>query len=700
MGSRVQQASPNLRQADLVAVDVVGFPRDSEDDQRKLAQAYTALTARLEGAAQRHGGRIVGHTAEGFLLDFAAADPAMAAAEEIATGPWPPVHVGVHQATVMAMPGGEILGEAVPLVWRIMNLAEPGAVIASDAVRRSVQNHAVSHRLMRLPEPLTTATPGEIVALHRLSYIQPVDPADQQKTNRRIGLIAAAVAVVAVGAVWVLFGRDIVTTLVPKHDHVAVLRLASHGGSRAAADFADGLTDEIGYVLKTGGVLTVPVADADKLRGADRDGVLRREQVGAVLDGSVAGSAANLDIKLRIDDPVHHLTLWSHEFTGGGDDLKTQVSSRVVSVLTCSARALSPDAKVGGPQVLTLYLKFCDLDSEAAADTGALIEEERILRQLTSEAPEFTYGHSNLANFLISKSQIDAADSAALREEARTEADRALALDLKNSDGYVARARLVAPPGWDKREKNLTLALTMPAPGADPRIAYAQMLPEVGRLGEASDLARKGARLSPWDADNLSFSAQLLAQVGRSDDADLALTTALQMAPTNPVVQTFRYHIYQWLGRWEDALRLINDDANRPAPIGQEDDLDASRAFMKAMKSTDTAVKVAARDAEFAAVRHDRSHLMVALSHLSALGFTDDAFRLASEVPPSAASDDMTVLFAPLMDPLRRDPRFIALAGRLGLVDYWTRAGKWPDFCSAADLPYSCNAEAQKLAAS
>ncbi len=696
----MQQASPNLRQADLVAVDVHGFARATEDDKRKLDQAFAALAARLEGAAERHGGRIVGHFAEGFLLEFPSADPAILAAEEIATGPWPPVRVGVHQAMVMAMPGGALTGEAIPLVWRIMTLADQGTVLASDAVRRSVQSHGLARRLLRDSAPLATGTPGEPVALHRLSYVPPVDPVAKRKTDQRLYLIAAAVVIVVGGGVWALFGRDIVTTLAPRHDHVAVLRLASRGGSRAAADFADGLTDEIGYVLKLGGVLTVPVADADKLRGQDRDGVLRRERVGAVLDGSVAGSAANLDIKLRIDDPVHHQTLWSHEFTGGGDDLKTQVSSRVVGVLTCSARALSPDAKVGTPRMLALYLKFCDLDSEAAADTGALIEEERILRQLTGEAPEFTYGHSNLANFLISKSQIDAADAPALREEARIEADRALALDLKNSGGYVARARLVASPGWDKREKNLTLALSMPAPGPDPSIAYAQMLPEVGRLGEASALARKGARLSPWDADNLSFSAQLLAQVGRSDDAELALTTALQMAPANPVAQTFRYHIYQWLGRWDDALRLLNDDDARPPPIGQEDDLDASRAFMKAMKSTDTAVKVAARDAEFAAVRRDRSHLMAALSHLSALGFTDDVFRLAAQVPPSAETDDMTVLFAPLMDPARRDPRFIALAGRLGLVDYWTRSGKWPDFCAASDLPYNCQAEARKLAAS
>ena len=56
-------------------------------------------------------------------------------------------------------------------------------------------------------------------------------------------------------------------------------------------------------------------------------------------------------------------------------------------MLTCSARALRPGAKVVDPDILSLYLKFCDLDAEAAADAAALTEEERILRQLTTTAP-------------------------------------------------------------------------------------------------------------------------------------------------------------------------------------------------------------------------------------------------------------------------------------------------------------------------
>ena len=201
------------------------------------------------------------------------------------------------------------------------------------------------------------------------------------------------------------------------------------------------------------------------------------------------------------------------------------------------------------------------------------------------------------------------------------------------------------------------------------------------------------------DPDYVSLIATSLAAQGKDDAADSALTRALQIAPNNSVNQAFRFHMYEWFGRWDEALRILADDTNRSPLITQEEDLAAHQAFIEAMSTQEPGAIAAARDAEYASVRHDRAHLMVAISHLSALGLVDDAFQLASQVPPSAQTDDTSVLFTPLNDNLRRDPRFIALAAKLGLVTYWNGAGKWPDFCSARNLPYNCQAQAQKIGA-
>jgi hypothetical protein len=51
-------------------------------------------------------------------------------------------------------------------------------------------------------------------------------------------------------------------------------------------------------------------------------------------------------------------------------------------------------------------------------------------------------------------------------------------------------------------------------------------------------------------------------------------------------------------------------------------------------------------------------------------------------------------LFVSVTEEMRRDARFMALAGRIGLVDYWRETGHGPNFCSEPDLPYDCPAEA------
>lgn len=685
------------RSANLVSVDVLGFNRDTEEACAALARALDLVSLRLETAADRHEGRIVRQGENGFILSFTRPDQAIEAADEIAKGPRPPVRVGVHQGPVTIDAAGDIQpGDTVEAVEAIQKAAARGVVLVSDLVKRAVKDTELSKRLTK--DSVSLRSRGG-TALGACELTEPVDIEVVKKQTRRNLAIGAGVTVVAAGLVWALFGHEIMTVVHPKHDHVAVQNFRTSGAGGAAADFRDGLTDEIDYVLNQGQIPTVARADAESLRGADHEAKVRSFEVGAILDGSVEGDANNLSVKLHIDDPVHHRQIWSHDFTGSGDDLKAQVSSRVIQVLTCSAQALRPGAKDSDPDVLALYVKYCDFDVDAAGDAKALASEEAILRQLTAKAPDFSYGHSTLALFLFSKSQIDSAKSAALRQEASAEADKALAADPKNSAAYVARTRLLPPPNWDRREKNLTMALSLPASGYEPPTEYALMLIEVGRLREAAFYAQRAATLRPWDADEVGLSGLALAEAGKPDDADVALTKSIQIVANDPNVQAWRYHIYQWSGRYDDALKILADESNRSPILTQEDDLTASRAFDTAMLKGDAAGKLAAKEAELASVRQDRSHLMVAIGHLSALGLVNDAYTLLSQYPPSAQSDDVSVLFTPLADGLRRDPRFIALAGKLGLIAYWTAGGHWPDFCGGPGLPYNCKIEATRLAA-
>ena len=85
------------------------------------------------------------------------------------------------------------------------------------------------------------------------------------------------------------------------------------------------------------------------------------------------------------------------------------------------------------------------------------------------------------------------------------------------------------------------------------------------------------------------------------------------------------------------------------------------------------------------------------------LGFSDEALSvsLKANFPPygSTGTAWTFLLFNDRFPEFRKDPRFVALCARLGLIDYWAATHQWPD-CAEEVLPYyNFKVECQKTAA-
>jgi hypothetical protein len=64
---------------------------------------------------------------------------------------------------------------------------------------------------------------------------------------------------------------------------------------------------------------------------------------------------------------------------------------------------------------------------------------------------------------------------------------------------------------------------------------------------------------------------------------------------------------------------------------------------------------------------------------------------------PSDLAVISNTYFYPELHEFRKEPRFFAIMKAAGLVDYWRKSGKWPDFCFETDMPYDCKKEASNL---
>ncbi len=323
-----------------------------------------------------------------------------------------------------------------------------------------------------------------------------VEPKKAAVTPVRIAAAAIVVAAVAAALFW-LYPRPASVPAQPAAARVAVLPFDTLSDGPQARHFADALTDEIVTRLNSNRIQVVSRDDAATLRGADRDRKVAELGVSLLFDGTVQDDGKAVKVRVHLDDPVRHATLWSGSVDGpadNSDQLQASIASTIVAVLACSNRALVPAHGLTDPDLLSRYLHACDLFVNRTDSREDIYELLASLREVAAKAPDFAPAHSDLAKFALFFSPGLPPDQAApLRQEAEAEAHKALALDPKSPDAYLALSRLLPPTDWAGREKLLRQGVA-----GDPDWPFTNgflglMLADTGRLQEAAGYLQKAA---------------------------------------------------------------------------------------------------------------------------------------------------------------------------------------------------------------
>lgn len=482
---------------------------------------------------------------------------------------------------------------------------------------------------------------------------------------------------------------------------IAVEPFGTIGDAPALGEFAAGLSNSLQDVLTQDQLQTLSPTETASLKGDELATRAEALDVGLMFSGTVQAKGPDFDVSMRLDDPVQHATLWTAEISQSAaqaDQLQARVGALTVAVLNCSAQGLGP--RVGlSDAALQAFLHACELSetSDHGLSGGrsayAMLDA---MRQAVRAAPDFAAAHSVLAKHLAFAAAYKLLDqTASLRDEAKREAHRALELDPKDPDGFVALGLLAAPLEFAQREKVFRQALAFSATWPHANGFLGNVMTDVGRLHDAVTLYERAASVNPQSVDWSQEVAGALIRIGQTEEADRELAQFAQLWPNN--AHNWRYQVNSLIAqkRWGDALKLLRSAGNFGTSISPEWVRDW-RALLTALQSGDPAARNALRQSLLASGGSDPEH---AIEALDLLGFTNDAFSVAEKMRiDSSLEDSSRFLFDPETAPLRHDPRFMAVAARFGLVDYWQRTGRWPDFCNEPGLPYDCRQEAAKLA--
>lgn len=519
--------------------------------------------------------------------------------------------------------------------------------------------------------------------------IRSAPPPARRNSRWRIatsGLFAAVLLSVASLWGWHAFTSSAYATV-----KVAVVPLEGIG--ERSSSIADGATDQVRASLDGAHIPTISSIDSETLRGGDVDAKLGRLGAAYTVSGTVEASGSTLHARLHLDDRIHHASLWSYEVDGPASDpvaLDYRIGRAMAGVISCSYRGLGPGG-LTDPDLLSRYLRVCDLfvNDNDATEPKATDELLGDLRLITTRAPNFVPGHSDLAKFSAYLAPLMPPEQAArARAEARREAAYALKLDPHSADAWLAREMILPPTDWAAREALLRKGVAVNPEWPHTNGFLAEFLQETGRMREAMAYGQRAAA-ADLQIDWGPVAAGMACSGGDPAETIADLKQRLSLSPGDPTITK----VLRWClddvrdYRGEKALETpvkpgtVNLDAYRQAV---EDALISGKAADRAR-----AQLLAAKLENGPAANAPYTKLTL-IEFSSALGDLDDAFRVAETFSPGhPLTGQSFVLFVPETQAMRHDPRFYALAKRIGLLDYWRSTGRWPDFCTGpgASLP-------------
>lgn len=418
------------------------------------------------------------------------------------------------------------------------------------------------------------------------------------------------------------------------------------------------------------------------------DGQSAPRQPTFVFRAADSGSTGKPQSSIAMLDGKDGALLWSRQFEGGAEaDLKQQLALTAGRVLRCAL-----DSRAAGGlrrDIMKLFLNGCSLLSEAGHHQAA--RGAAIMRQVVEADPKFAPAWGPLIDSGMAAVDLagnnDPASIPQLELILQRDAARARATVPDLPELTLLDVRSLRPDAYGQAVKLIENAV---AKAPDNVLLLSELVGSyhrVGRNSEAVATARRVAELDPLSPNAQTGLILALAYDGRLTAAREELAKAEKNWAGTGALRDVLWAFHLRFGNPGIALRNSHFADNESV----------KRFFAARRDPSPGNIAALVADMRALAAGPDPG---VAFSHavqgLGEFGQIEEIHRWIATTSTEAITRSSYVLFRPQLAVLRRDPGFMALAARIGLVRYWTESGKWPDFCRDPQLPYDCKAEAAK----
>jgi class 3 adenylate cyclase/TolB-like protein/Flp pilus assembly protein TadD len=483
------------RLAAIMAADVAGYSRLMGADEEGTHARLTALRRdQIDPAIGQHHGRVIKHTGDGFLAEFASVVDAVRCALMIqdrvgaSTGDAAQkieFRIGINLADVISETD-DLFGDGVNIAARLEGIAPPGGICLSRAAYDQVRGKiGVAARDMGPQQLKNIAEPvhafcimpgGEPIATAALP-IQDRGRAPPVTARRapRISLFVAAAGLAAAGvafAVWRAPPERAVATAPPtpapqpappvapserqqapdrQTNSVVVLPFVNRGGNADDDQLADTITEDVTTMLrKEYGHFVIGLGTAAAYTGQLVDARQLGRDLGVryAFEGSVRQVGERVRVDVNLLDTGTGAQLWSErmeEPRGGLGELAQALTRHIGrtahnQILAAEAHRLAQEGRPN-PNVNELLLRGKAIMATQSRTRERVDEVRSLFERAVALDDGSAYGHGALAVFLIDSVTFGfSTDREADLELAEQHALRGLAIDRNNGDARLAHA--------------------------------------------------------------------------------------------------------------------------------------------------------------------------------------------------------------------------------------------------------------------
>jgi DNA-binding winged helix-turn-helix (wHTH) protein/TolB-like protein len=526
-----------------------------------------------------------------------------------------------------------------------------------------------------------------IETVHRAGYrlVQSESPGKGAARPRWIAAGAAAVLAAAGLAGWGWLDLPRPSQGAPPTPSISVAPFAAEGNDPLARQIAAVAPLSISHMMADSGFAVVHGDPPAGPSGARTD---------YVFSGDVRRSATSVEATVQLVSGRDGTIAFSHDFSapiGHAADLPDRIGAAVAAELAWTGAQMALDRNEHlNPEITSELMKAVVLTIEDHGDLRAY----QLARHAAASAPDSAFAQLTLAiQTGFSFSSIPQGERAGALELGRRASDRARALAPQFGDVYLTWCLLHSPVRMTECDAHVRHALEVDSSSSFVPGYLSSLFHQAGLTDESERLARQSLANDPYKPAKLARMIEMLEASGESDEAAQVYQEARRLWPDSGRMRPSRLVGMAERGNYAGLAGFIDPQADAgmldPVPFA---------ALLAAQREHDLP------RARQACGSGDLKGFTQALcmTVLADLGDRDRSFAIAATLYPAwhvPAGEDAerfwidhpdgmnpAMLNGPAARAMRTDPRFLDLAQKLGLLQYW-RSGRLPDFCTKAHEP-------------